>query len=272
MKKSLVAIPLGCAFAGFVSLHAQSPLSSGSRASDLDALKSHAPLGSSSSAGGNLVPNWNFSDPTPLKFFRFDYPYQDFYVDNVKYLKQVNQNGKNCAEISLPAGIAGNQGGKIETALIPCEPGATYRAEVSCMTWDFAAKIHAEAYAEDPRPSAQRMNEESKGVKTTVMRIPPMEGHNALVMIYRSQFIDPPAHSKKWDTAKREFTLPMDWKVAGDTVKPAFITIKVTVYDATPNAGKSYFTDFKLTKIKEPGASTAPKTSGPASNKDAVVR
>jgi len=274
MKLPLVlpALIVTCVIGLLVRSHAQSPLTSGSRASDLDALKSHSFGSATSAPGGNLVPNGNFSDKTPLKFFRYDFPYQDFYVDNVKYVKQVNQGGKNCAELSLPAGIAGNQGGKIETALIPAEPGATYRAEVSCMTCDFSAKIHAEAYAEDPRPDAQRTAEESKGVKTTILRIPPMDGHKALVMIYRSQFIDPPGNSKKWDVVKREFTIPMDYRVAGEDVKPAFITIKATVYGATMNAGKSYFTDFKLVKIKEPGAAPAPKTSGPASNKDAVVR
>jgi hypothetical protein len=262
-----IALCLLLAYAG-----AQSPLSSGTKASDLDTLK-NAKFGTAgTTATGNLIPNWNLSDPTPLKSFRYDFPYQDFYVNNVKYVSQVNHGGKNCAQIDLPEHIVGNGGGKVETALVPAEPGATYRAEVSCMTSDFAAKIHVEAYCVDPRPSAKRMEEESKGVRVTIQRIPPMEGRPALVQIYRAQLPDPPAHSKKWDKVQKDFTIPMEWKVAGENVQPAYLTIKATVYDATEAAGKSFFTEFKLTKIKEPGTSAAPKTSGPASNKDAIIR
>jgi hypothetical protein len=251
---------------------AQSPLTSGSKASDLDALKTTKFGTAGTPANGNLIPNWNMSDPTPLKSYRYDFPYQDFYKDNAKYVTQVNHGGKNCAQLDLPEHLVGNGGAKVETALVPAVPGATYRVEVACMTNDFAAKVHAEAYAVDPRAEAKRTDDESKGVKVTIMRIPPMNGQPALVEIYRKQLPDPPAHSKKWDNVKSEFTLPLEWPVAGEKAKPAFLTIKATVYDATEAAGKSYFTDFRLTKIKDPGASTAPKSSGPASNKDAVLR
>jgi hypothetical protein len=99
-----------------------------------------------------------------------------------------------------------------------------------------------------------------------------MEGHKALIEIYRAQFPDPPTHSKKWDKVQKEFTLPMTWKVAGKNVPPAFLNLRAVVYDATEKAGKSYFTEFKLTKVKDAGASAAPKTSGPASDKNAVIR
>ena len=85
---------------------------------------------SKTSAQQNLIPNFNFADPTPLKSWRVDFPYQDWYKKNVTYVKQTTMGGKRCAVIDLPPGIAGNEGGKIETALVPCEPGATYRAEV----------------------------------------------------------------------------------------------------------------------------------------------
>ncbi len=257
--------------AATVCAQSPGPLTSGTKASGLDALKSGT-MGAATSNGGNLIPNWNFSDPTPLKSYRYDFPYQHFYENNVKYVSQVTQGGKTCAQIFMPEHIVGNGGGKVETALVPAIPGATYRVEVECMTNDFAAKVHAEAYAIDPRPDAQRTNEEASGAKLTIMRIPPRDGKPALVEIYRSQLPDPPAHSKKWDKVQKDFTLPLDWKVAGETVQPAYLTIKATVYDATEKSGNSYFTNFKLTKIKDPGAAAAPKTSGPASNKDAVVR
>jgi hypothetical protein len=265
-RSILPALILAAAAAGVICSHAQSPLTSGTHASDLDALKSHTMGSATSSAGGNMIPNWNFSDPTPLKFYRYDFPHQDQYLDNVKYVKQTNQGGKNCAEIDLPAGIAGNQGGKIETALVPAEPGARYRAEAAVMTYDFSAKIFGECFAPDNR------KEDVKGPVTSVNRIPAQDGHGPLIMIYRKPFDDPPGGSKKWDQLKTEFTIPADWQVGGETVKPAFVSIKVVIYGATMNAGKSFATDFKLTKIKDGGATAAPQTSGPASNKKAILR
>ena len=54
--------------------------------------------------------------------------------------------------------------------------------------------------------------------------------------------------------------MPLEWKAAGKTVQPALLNLRAVVYDATEKAGKSYFTEFKLTKIKDPGA-VAMKTS-----------
>lgn len=204
----------------------------------------------SAAAEANLVPNWNFSDPTPLKHWRVDFPYQDWYVKNGGYVKQASAGGKRCAVIELPPGIAGNEGGKIETALIPAEPGATYKVEIQCMTWDFSAKLHAEAYAPDPRADAQRKEVESKGTRVTIARIPPVEGRPALVQIYRAQIPDPPAHAKQWEKVGREFTLPKETTIAGQKVAPAYLVVKAFAYAATPKAGKSYFTDFKLVKVK----------------------
>ena len=207
----------------------------------------------------NLIPNWNFADPTPLKSWRIDFPYQDWYVKNVTYVKPATMDGKKCAMIELPPGIAGNEGGKIETALVPAIPGATYHVEVEALLPDFSAKVHCEAYAVDPRTELVRKDVESKGTKITIMRIPAEGDRPALVQIYRAQMPDPPK-GNKWAKVERDFTLPLEWNAAGQKVKPAFLTIKAYTYEATMGAGKAYFTNFKLTKIKDPGAEKAPKT------------
>ncbi len=189
----------------------------------------------------NLIPNPDFSDPkNPLAFWRADFPAESWYVNNVKYVKPDNQSGRKCMVIDLPPGIAGNQGGKIESALIKVEPGAAYRVEIDCMTWDFSAKLFAEAWSHDPKPDQKR----------GIFRIPAGDDHPALVMCYRAQLPDPPAASKKWSTIAREFTVPETVTVAGDEQKPEYISLKAVVYAATPNGGKSYFTNFKLIKIK----------------------
>ena len=124
----------------------------------------------------NLVPNSNFSDPVPLKGWRYDFPYQDWYKKNVGYVSEVTMGGKKCAQLALPPGVAGNEGGKIETAFIPAEPGATYYVEVECLLPEFSAMLHAEAYAVDPRDEAVRAAAEAKGARLTVQRIPAREG------------------------------------------------------------------------------------------------
>jgi hypothetical protein len=191
----------------------------------------------------NLIPNATFTAKEPLEHWRTAFPYEGWYKQNHNYvsvnIERAPQNGK-CAEISLPAGVAGNQGGKIESAFVKAVPGATYKVEVDCMTWDFSAKLHAEAYAVDnspmPRPSK--------------FRIPATNGLPALVMVYRAQLPDPPAHSKNWTTVSREFTLPATVKVRGEETVPAYLSLKAVAYDATMDAGKSYFTNFRLYKIK----------------------
>src|SRR5690349_4794122 len=101
--------------------------------------------GSVAGAQENLIPNWNFADPIPLKSWRFDFPYQDWYKKNAGYVRETTMAGKKCAELSLPPGVAGNEGGKIETALVPAIPGATYYAEVECLLPEFSGMLHAEA-------------------------------------------------------------------------------------------------------------------------------
>jgi hypothetical protein len=189
----------------------------------------------------NLIPNPDFSDPkNPLATWRVDFPFEDWYVNNVKYVKPAGELGKSCVAIELPPGIAGNQGGKVESALVKVEPGATYRVEVDCMTWDFSAKLEAEVWTSDPKPDEKR----------TIFRIPAADDHPALAMCYRAQIPDAPAGSKKWSATTREFTVPETVKINGEDQKPEYISLKAVVYAATPNGGKSYFTNFRLYKIK----------------------
>ena len=109
------------------------------------------------------------------------------------------------------------------------------------MSWDFSVKLHAEAWTHDPKP----INKPDK------FRVPATEDHPALVMCYRAQLPDPPHQSKNWNTVSREFTVPETVMVGGEEQKPELLSIKAVVYEGTPNAGKSYFTNFKLTKVNE---------------------
>ena len=54
----------------------------------------------------NLIPNFNFADPIPLKGWRVDFPYQDWYVKNAGYIKQVDMASKRCVLLDLPGGRA----------------------------------------------------------------------------------------------------------------------------------------------------------------------
>jgi len=146
----------------------------------------------------NLIPNPNFSDlKNPLLGWRTAFPYEPWYVDNVNYVKPANEQGKSCAVVDLPPGIAGNQGGKIETAFVKAEPGATYRVEVDCLTWDFGAKLHAEAWTHDPKPID----------KPDKFRVPASAGQPALVMCYRAQIPDPPSRAKSPETSDGNMTV-----------------------------------------------------------------
>ncbi|XHR29259.1 MAG: hypothetical protein ACFUZC_01590 [Chthoniobacteraceae bacterium] len=190
----------------------------------------------------NLVPNADFSAANPLETWRIDFPYAGPYAKNKDYV-QVTASpirpGK-CALIDLPPGVAGNEGGKIESAFIPAEPGATYHVEIDCLTWNFAAKAFVEAWIEDPAPIPQRDK----------FRIPAMDGHPPLVTVYRAQLPDPKAKSKSWETISRDFTLPPTMRVGGKDYPPQFLTLKAYTYAGTREGGKSYFTNFRLTKIK----------------------
>jgi hypothetical protein len=191
----------------------------------------------------NLLPNGNFEGKEPLKGWLTDFPDEEFYKGNSPYVKMAppaDVGGRRAVMLDLPPGIAGNQGGKIESVPVPVEPGATYRVEVDCMTWDFSAKIHAEAWSTDPNPDQKR----------TIFRRAPLGGRPALMMCYRAQVPSPPGNSKTWTTAGREFKVPMTVVVAGKDQKPEFISVKVVNYGATMAAGKSYFSNFRLFRVE----------------------
>ena len=217
----------------------------------------------------NLIPNSNLSDPVPLKGWRVDFPYQDWYKKNVTYVKQVDMGGKKCALVDLLPGVAGNEGGKVETALVACEPGATYRAEAECYLPEIGAKVHAEVFAVNPRADlAAPPDPNAKNPNNSIFRIPESDGHPALVMIYRKQFPDP-AGGAKWSKVETTFTAPLEWEAGlgkderGKTVykklTPAYVSIKAYTFGATMAAAKAYFTNFKLFKIKGPDPAAAPK-------------
>lgn len=189
----------------------------------------------------NLLPNGNFEGKEPLKGWLTDFPDEAFYKGNAPYVKMAEAGGRKAVMLDLPAGIAGNQGGKIESVPVPVVPGARYRVEVDCMTWDFSAKVHAEAWSTDPNADQKR----------TIFRRAPMGGRPAMIMCYRAQVPSPPGNSKTWTTASREFKVPETVVVAGKEQKLEFISVKVVSYAATMNAGKSYFSNFRLFLVEE---------------------
>lgn len=188
----------------------------------------------------NLLPNGSFEGEPPLHGWLTNFPDEEFYIGNAPYVKMAAVGGRKAVMLDLPAGIAGNQGGKIESVPVPVVPGATYRVAVDCMTWDFGAKIHSEAWSTDPHPEQKR----------TIFRRAPMDGRPALIMCYRAQVPSPPGNSKQWSTAGREFTVPKTVVVAGKDQQPEFISVKVVNFAATPNAGKSYFSNFRLFRVE----------------------
>lgn len=192
----------------------------------------------------NLVPNPDFNAPgNPLKDWRIDFPYEQPYAKNAEYVKispDKKQGSAGVAEVSLPKATAEWEGGKIESAFIKAQPGATYHGSVDCMTGDFSAKVYVEAYALDPSPPGQ----------PDKFRVPARDGLPALVMVYRKQFPDPPATSKLWTPCKADFKLPEKVLVAGKPSQPVYVAFKVFVYSATTGTvtnGKADFTRFQLT-------------------------
>ena len=189
----------------------------------------------------NLVPNGDFSAVPPLAHWRIDFPYAQPYIKNKSYISATSQNGRKCVQIDLPPGVAGNEGGKVESAFIKAEPGATYRVEIDCLTWDFNAKTFVEAWMTDPAPIPQ----------PDKFRIPATADQPPRLTVYRAQIPDPKGQSKNWQTVSREFTLPKTTRVGGKDLAPEWLSLKAYTYAATPNGGKSYFANFRLYKIKE---------------------
>ncbi len=212
-----------------------------------------APAAWSGAEPKNLLPNGDFLGKEPLKGWLTAFPDEAFYKDNAPYVKIApasEAGGRRAVVLDLPPGIAGNQGGKLESVPVPVIPGATYRIEVDCMTWDLSAKIHAEAWSTDPNPDQKR----------TIFRRAPMDGRPALMMCYRAQVPSPPGGAKTWSTARRDFTVPKKVTVAGKEQAPEFISVKVVNYGATMAAGKSYFSKFRLFLVEsKPGEQPRPR-------------
>ena len=205
----------------------------------------------SSAQGGNLIPNGNFGDNLhPLDKWRVDFPYQGTYVKNAGYVSispTVRDGDARAVELALPKGVAENEGGKVETALVPIEPGASYHASVDVMTNDLAAKFFVEVYALDPTPPGA----------PSLDRIPARDGLPALVKCYRADFKDPPARSKTWFTAQRDFTVPSVVSIAGKPSPPVYAAIKAFGLSTWQGgSGKLYFSRFVLTRTKPAPAGT----------------
>lgn len=208
-------------------------------------------IASASAAETNLLPNGNFAGKEPLMGWLVDFPDESFYKGNAPYIKVSAAGGRRAVVIDLPPGIAGNQGGKIESVPVPVVPGATYRIEVDCMTWDFSAKIHVEVWSRDPHPEQKR----------TIFRRAPAGGRPALMMCFRAQVPSPPARSKVWTTTGRDFKIPETVLIAGKKQSPEFISVKVVSYEGTPSAGKSYFSNFRLLRLDDPSADEKPESA-----------
>lgn len=192
----------------------------------------------------NLIPNGDFRALPPMQYWRIDFPYEPAYKNNARYvfpLKEPGPAGLPSVTISLPPGVGGNEGGKIESALFPASPGSLYRVAVDCKTTDLLAKLHVEAWVEDPAPPS----EPSK------FRIPAKESSPALVMCYRAQIPSPPPKSNVWTTAEREFTLPAEVLVGGRKTKPLFLSVKAFVYVDSMKAGQASFANFRLVLVRE---------------------
>ena len=150
-------------------------------------------------------------------------------------------------ELALPRGVAENEGGKVETALVPIEPGASYHASVDVMTNDLAAKFFVEVYALDPTPPGA----------PSLDRIPARDGLPALVKCYQADFKDPAARSKTWFTAQRDFTVPSMVSIAGKPSPPVYAAIKAFGLSTWQGgSGKLYFSRFVLTRTKPAPAGT----------------
>ena len=147
--------------------------------------------------------------------------------------------------IELPAGIAGNEGGKVETALMqPAVPGATYRVE----RWRRCFRTSARRFTPrltrpDPRDAVTRLDTESKGTKITVMRIPEGDGHPPLVMVYRAQLPDPPK-GNKWVKVQRGVHAAARRRSSRAKAGEAALPHRESLYllRGSMSAGKAYFT------------------------------
>ena len=191
-------------------------------------------------AQANLIQNPQFTGANPLAGWRISFPYEAIYKGNDQCVKVVPSpgGGGNCAQVELTADLAANNGGKIETAFLKVEPGATYHAQVeSYATGGLAPKLFAEVWAVNPRPT----------VPPTKYEVPAQDGLPALVNVYRAPLPDPAPGENSWKVSARDFTVPSKVTVAGQETQPSYITIKA-FSNFSMTAGKVYFRNFQLLK------------------------
>ena len=196
----------------------------------------------------NLLPNPDFNAPAgPLSGWRIDFPYWGSYVKNAPYFKistDHQQGSAHSVEVTVPKGVAENEGAKIESTFIKVDPGATYHGTMDVMSGDFSVKVYVEAWAADPTPL----------LKSDLFRIPPLDGQPGLVMCYRTDFPDVAPGSKAWVTTKKDFKIPAQVVVAGKPTQPIFITMKAFIFSgttATVPMGKAYIGRAFLAETKK---------------------
>jgi len=152
----------------------------------------------------NLIPNADFLANPPLLGWRTNFDYESWHKNNKNYVRIVTDHaprpGVRVVEINQPSAVANNQGTKLQSPFIKCEPGATYRASVDVMTWHPAAfaKVSIMVYTTNPEPQLHML---------ATTQIPAMNGMPALKQCGRVQFADPKG-GRTWVTTSREFTIP----------------------------------------------------------------
>ncbi len=161
------------------------------------------------------VPNGDCSDSS-LRGFRYRYDaqvpnMQEQYVENHKWVSHQVIEGRKCVAIRAPKSVLEIQTAKVETALVPIEPGATYKYMVDVYLDQVGCKMWAETFAVDPRPDAVREEEEAKGKRISLFRFRPENGYPALFMVHRSADSGGPNDPKTWGTWEKEATLPAEW-------------------------------------------------------------
>ena len=168
-------------------------------------------------ANQNLIPNADFLANPPLLGWRTDFGFEGWYAHNKEYIRLTTEHaprpGVRVIEINQPPAVASNQGTKLQSPFVKCEPGATYQASVDVLTWHPVAfaKIFVMVYTTNPEPELHML---------TTTQIPAMNELPALKQCYRVQFPNPKG-GKQWATTSREFTVPE--KVSVKRATPLFI-------------------------------------------------
>lgn len=190
----------------------------------------------SASAQSNLVTNPQFTGANPLSGWRIDFPWEAMYKENARCVKVVPSpgGGGNCVLLDLPASVATNQGGKIESDFFKVVPGASYHVQIETNADGLFAKLYAEVWAVNPKPTDP----------PTKYEVPAQDGRPALINVYRAPLPDPAPGKGMWRVSAHEFTVPAKVRVVGQETEPVYITLKAGGYGGA--AGKIYFRGFQL--------------------------